>query len=215
MVRRGSPRPDAQLFRPGRSAAGPAGCDREPVLSARAGVVALRACRPCHGRDRDRLPGDHFRRIFAHPAGDPARLSPAHEHYSYDPIRDRPDLCSLRELDTRDGHACGRDRLRLLGRSRWSLRHRRLAAHGDHHADGDVRRAALEVQPADRLCREWQPDCSRPPLLRIDLHEAPRRRLVSIADRAHRRVPHVDLAQGRGDHGQDPPGGAPAVKGVD
>ena len=36
-----------------------------------------------------------------------------------------------------------------------------------------------------------------------------------IADRAHRRVPHVDLAQGRGDHGQDPPGGAPAVKGID
>ena len=60
--------------------------------------------------------------------------------------------------------------------------------------------------PLDRLHRQRQPARPRFVLFRLDLDEAPRRRLVPLADRFRHRVPDADLAQGRGDHGRGSPG---------
>ena len=56
-----------------------------------------------------------------------------------------------------------RHRLRLVGRAGRRVRHRRVAADGDHHADGDVRGAALEVQS------RWSSMRSTASLLALDL----------------------------------------------
>ena len=57
-------------------------------------------------------------------------------------------------------------------------------------------------QSADRLRGQWQPSRPRPAVLRLDLDQALRRRLVPAADRLRHLVPHADLAQGRGGHGR-------------
>ena len=62
--------------------------------------------------------------------------------------------------------------------------------------------------------RERQPARLDLALFRIDLDEAPGRRLVPVAHRLRHRIPHAHLAQGRGDHGQGPPGGSRDLEGV-
>ena len=47
-----------------------------------------------------------------------------------------------------------------------------------------------------------QPARPRPPVLRLDLDQALRRRLVPPAHRLRHLVPHADMAQGRGGHGR-------------
>ena len=165
---------------------------------------ALSARHSCDGRDRHRLAVDHLRRLFDDPAGHFARLPSAHERHPHRRARDRPDLRAVRQLGARRRHADRRHRLRLVGRARRRVRHRRVAAHGHHHADGDVRGAALEAQSAGRLFGQRQPSRARLVVLRLDLDQAPRRRLVSLAYRLRHRLPHADLAQGRGGDGQVP-----------
>ena len=172
------------------------------------------ADRSCHRRHRHRLAVDHLRRLFDDPAGDQPRLSAAHEHRPYRRPGDRPDLCAVRQLGAGGRHARRRDRLRLVGRARGRLRHRGVAADGHHDADGDLRRAALEAQPSDRLPGQRRPSRSRPPVLRLDVDEAVRRRLVPPAHRLRHLVPHADLAQRRGAHGQGSAGGAGAFAGL-
>ena len=79
--------------------------DRQSVLSARAGLGALPAGRVRDGRHRDRLAGDHLRRVLADAAVDPARLPAAHAHQPHHQRRDRPDLCAAGELAAGGGDA--------------------------------------------------------------------------------------------------------------
>ena len=58
-------------------------------------MIALPSCRPGDGRDRDRLPVDHLRRLFHDAAGHSAWLSAAHEHHSHRRPGDRPNLRPL------------------------------------------------------------------------------------------------------------------------
>ena len=90
---------------------------------------------------------------------------------------------------------------RLIGRSCRRIRHRRVALDGDHDAVGHFRRPPLEAQSFRRLHGQWQPARPRPPVLRLDLDQALRRRLVPPAHRLRHLVPHADVAQGRGGHG--------------
>jgi len=122
----------------------PSGIDN-PFFQLAPVLVALWSCRPCGRRDRDRLPIDHLRCLFADATGHSARLSAAHEHHPYRRSRDRPNLYSLRELEPRARHPRRRYRFRLIGRIGRSIRHRSFAAHGDHDADGNIRRTALET----------------------------------------------------------------------
>ena len=55
---------------------------------------------------------------------------------------------------------------------------------------------------AGRLFGERQPARARPAVLRLDVDQAVRWRLVPAAHRLRHLVPHADLAQGRGDHGR-------------
>ena len=204
LVRRGAAGADAELFRPGRAPARRAQLSRgarQPVLRARAAMGALSAGPPRDRRDRDRLAVDHLGRLFDDPAGDQPRLPAAHDRHSHRGPRDRADLCAVRQLGARRRDAAAVDRLRLLGRAGRRLRHRGVAADGDHDADGDVRGAALEDQPAHRLCGQRRPARARPAVLRLDLDQARRRRLVPAADRLHDRVPHADVAKGLRGHG--------------
>ena len=153
LVRRGVAGADPQLFRPRRTAAHRARRHRQPFLSARPGMVTLRSGRAGDGGHRDRLPGGHLRRLFLDAASHSARLPAAHEHRPHRRSRDRPDLYPVRQLDARRGHARRRHRLRLLGRAGRRLWHSRFVTDGDHDADGDVRRIALEVQSHPRLWR--------------------------------------------------------------
>ena len=92
--------------------------------------------------------------------------------------------------DARRGH-----RLRLLGCAGRRVRHRGFLADGDHDADGDVRRAALEAQSACRLFGERQPARARSVVFRLDFDQAVRRRLVPPAHRLRHLFPHAHLAQ--------------------
>ena len=83
-----------------------------------------------------------------------------------------------------------------------AYRRRGVAADGDHDADGDLRGAALEAQPVPRLRGQWQPHRARCAVLRLDLDQAPRGRLVPLAHRLGDLLPDADLAEGRGGHGR-------------
>ena len=163
LVRRRAAGADPQLFRPGRRCCSPNPArrgDRQPVLRPRAAVGALSAGRAGDGRDHHRVAVDHLRRLFPDAAGDQSRLPAAHERHPYRGARDRPDLRAVRQLGAGGRDARGGRRLRLVGRARRRLWHRRVAPDGDHDDDGDVRGAALEVQPAHRL--RWSTGaCSR------------------------------------------------------
>src|SRR5207248_3662151 len=100
-------------------------------------------------------PGDHQRRLFDDPAGDPTRALPAPAHYADIGRRLRPDLYRLRQLDADDPDARADGWLSLLRQSRRGVRHR---GRDDHAADvivdvpGDARNLALELagQPRRR-----------------------------------------------------------------
>ncbi len=64
-------------LRAGRARARRSEGDRESVLPALSGLGAAADGGACHRRDRDREPGGHHRRLFADPAGDPARPAAA------------------------------------------------------------------------------------------------------------------------------------------
>ena len=66
-----------QLSRAGRAGAGRSEIGRKSVLPALSGLGAAADGGPGHRGDRDRQPGGDHRRLFAHPAGDPARTSAA------------------------------------------------------------------------------------------------------------------------------------------
>ena len=136
--------------------------DRQSVLRARPAWAHYPAHRACDRRHRHRLAVDHLRRLFDDAAGDQPGLSAAHERRPYRRPGDRPDLCAVRQLGAGGRHARRGHRLRLVGRAGGRLRHRGVAADGDHDADGDLRRAALEAQPSDRLPGQRQPARARP-----------------------------------------------------
>ena len=117
LVRRRAALPGAELFRPGRAAAGPAGRDRQPVLPARPRLAALPARGLRHGGDRHRQPGHHLGRLLADPAVDPARLPAQDAHRPHGGGRDRADLPAAGQLDARRGDARRRAGLRLVGRA--------------------------------------------------------------------------------------------------
>ena len=109
-------------------------------------------------------------------------------------------------------HPGRRHRLPLVGSAGRSLWHRRVVTDGDHDADGDVRRPALEAQSDTRLRRQRQPARARSALCRLDVNETPGRRLVPVAHLVRHRLPHAHLAQGRGDHGQSAPGSSRSLR---
>ena len=119
---------------------------------------------------------DHIRRLFPDGAGDQPRLPAADDRDPHRGARNRPDLHPVRQLGARGRDARGGARVRLVGRARGRLRRGRVAPHGDHHGDGDLRGPALEDQPADRLRCQREPARARPSVLRCDLDQAPRRR---------------------------------------
>ncbi len=67
-----------------------------------------------------------------------------------------------------------------------------------------------KYNPLARLRRQRQPARAGTAVLRLDLDETPRGRLVSPAHRLRDLVPHADLAQGRGGHGRRAARGARA-----
>ena len=72
--------------------------DRESVLPALSGMGAAADGRARDRRDRDRQPGRHHRRLFAHPAGDPARPAAAARDPPHLGDAGRPDLHAARQL---------------------------------------------------------------------------------------------------------------------
>ena len=124
--------------------------DRSSVLPARAGLGALSAGRLRHDRHRDRLAGDHLRRLFADPASDPARLPAAHAYPAHHQPCDGTDLCAAGELAARRRDARRRDRLRHVGCAGRRLWHRGVAADGDHHAACGAGRAAVGLSAGHR-----------------------------------------------------------------
>ena len=166
LVRRRPARSGAQLFRPGRAAAGrPRTPSRtRSICSRRVGALPDGGVRD--GRHHHRLAGHHLRRVLADPAGDPARLPAAHARAAYGQPREGADLHADGELAARGRHARRGDHLRLLRRARRRLRHRRLDADGDHHGAGRAGRAAMGLQPArgrrrQRLLPRRRPDLRR------------------------------------------------------
>ena len=79
--------------------------DRKSVLPARPRLAALPAGRVRSARHRDRVAGDHLRRVLADPAGDPARLPAADADQAHHQRCDGPDLCAAGELAAGGGDA--------------------------------------------------------------------------------------------------------------
>ena len=184
----------SQLFRAGCAAPVRSDGAGQSVLSARARLVALSAGRVRDRRDRDRVAGDHLRRVFADAAVDPARLPAAREHLPHRQPRARADLRADRELDAGGRDAGRRGRVRDVGQSGGRLRHRRVAPHGDHdlprrHGGDPV---GLHADPGHRRQR-LLPD-HRPHLLRREFGQAVRGRLVSAAPCRLHCVPDADVA---------------------
>src|SRR5262249_33802324 len=69
VAQRGSPCSHPQLFRPRCAAAGHAGSDRKPFLSALSGVGAASDGRPCHRRHGNCQPSGHHRSLLARQPG--------------------------------------------------------------------------------------------------------------------------------------------------
>ena len=88
------------------------------------------------GGDHHREPGGHHRRLFADPAGDPARPPAAHGDPPHLGDREGPDLHPARELASARRGRLSRDRVPLVERARLGLRHRRHRHDGDHDRDG-------------------------------------------------------------------------------
>ena len=107
--------------------------------------AAAAARRALDRRDRDRLAGGDFRRLFADEPGNPARLCAAHEDPAYVGTGDRPDLCAGGELDAAVHHSVHRDRLQEFGQSRGGVRYRGDGDDGDHH-DSRLRRDGERVE---------------------------------------------------------------------
>ena len=80
----------------------------ESVLSARPRLVSLPSRCVRYSRNDNCVASDHLRRIFAHPASNPARVSSTAER---PPHRERgagPNLCACRQLDPGGRHPrCG------------------------------------------------------------------------------------------------------------
>ena len=187
--------------------------NRQPVLSARPAMVALRSGRAGDRRDRHRLPGDHLRRLFPDAAGHSARLSAAHER--------RPHRRSTRSARSMFRSSIGRSPLATLAA---------VIGFGSSDALAGAYGIAVSLlmaittlmatfvalhwkhNPIPRLCGQRQPACPRPALFRLDLDQALRRRLVPLAHRLRHRIPHAHLAQGRGDHGHGSAGDSRAVR---
>ena len=162
-------------------------------------LVALRG-----GRHRDRLAGDHLRRVLADPAIDPARLPAADADHPHHQRRHRPDLCAAGELAAGGGDARRGDRFRHLGRAGGRLRHRGVAIDGDHHAAGRFGRDPVGLFAADRDRGERLLPGDRLHFLRGQLDKTGRRRLVSAAAGRLGGVSDADLAQRR-QAGRDAP----------
>ncbi|MGY3344645.1 hypothetical protein ACVWYK_003414 [Bradyrhizobium sp. USDA 4470] len=187
----------AELFRPSRAADHRSLDDRESVLPALPRLSTLRAGRVLGDRDRDRLAGDHFRRVLADSAVDPARLPAAHADPPHHEPCDRADLRAAGELAARRRHARRGLELRHLGRARRRLWHRRLAPDGHHHAARSPGRDPVGLLTVDRGGRERLLLRDRRDLLLGQFDQAVRGGLVSAAARGLRRLPDADLAQRR------------------
>ncbi len=149
---------DAELSRAGRPAARQPGGDRKSVLSARARMGSLPACRTGVARDDHRLAGGDLRRFLLYPPGDPARLSAAARSAPHVGDRDRPGLCAADQLHPADRDHHRRGGLPVLRQSRRGLRHRGQRRHDDHDNPG----LSVHAQPG------LEPGCWRsrysPPL---------------------------------------------------
>ena len=83
-------------------------------------------------RDRDRQPGRHHRRLFADPAGDPARPAAAARNPPHLGSAVRPNLHAARQYAAADRRAAAGRAVPLVERACLRLRHR-----GDRHDGGD------------------------------------------------------------------------------
>ena len=108
-----------------------------------------------------------------------------------------PDLCAAGELAVGGGDARRGVELRHLGRAGRRLWHRGVAVDGDHHAAGGSGRDPVGLFAGHRDRGQRLLLRHRLHLLRRELGQTVRRRLVSAAARRHRRVPDADLARRR------------------
>ena len=99
------PGPHPQLRRAGGDRARRRADRGQHLLPALPGAAADAADRAGDGRDGDRQPVDHHRRLFDDPPGDPARLAAAHDHQADLGGGLRPDLCRHGQLAPDDRHA--------------------------------------------------------------------------------------------------------------
>ena len=197
LVRGGAAGAGAELLWAGGAADHRSGRDRQSLLPARARLGALSAGCFRHARHGHRLAGDHIRRLFTHPAVDPARLPAAHAHHPHHQRRHRPDLRAAGELAAGGGNARRRDRFWHFGRAGRRLWHRGVAVDGDHHAAGRFGRDPVGLFAFDRDRGERVLPGDRLHLLRGEFHQTGRRRLVSAAAGGCGGFPDADLAQRR------------------
>ncbi len=127
----------AQLSRAGRAGAGQPEGDRESVLPALSRMGAAADGGAGHGRHRHRQPGGDHRRLFADPAGDPARPAAASRRSATPPeAQVGPDLHPARQHAAAGWRAAAGAAVPLVERAGLGLRHRRHRHHGGDGHDG-------------------------------------------------------------------------------
>ena len=117
-----------------------------------------------HRRDRDRQPGGHHRRLFADPAGDPARPAAAAGNPPHLGGAGRADLHAAGQLAAAGRRAAAGPAVPLVERARLGLRHR-----GHRHDGGD--RACWPIVVIRKVWRwpAWAAALLIGPFLLIDL----------------------------------------------
>ena len=184
LVQPGDAGPGAELLRPGRDAAVAPGEREEPVLRDGADLGVVSADRAGHLRHRDRVAGADHRGVFGHQAGNSTRLPAAHAHPAHLGQGNRPDLRAVHQLESVRLHRAGSAGVRFKQQARRGLRHRRHDRHADHHHDDILRDPLCLELPVDAVHRGDRLFLrGRLRLLRRQLHQGVRRRLVPAGDR--------------------------------
>ena len=181
------PRLHAELHGPGRADPGQPEEHLQPVLPPRAGLGAVAARVPGHGRGGDRLTGGGDGRLLRRAPGDAARLPAAAACRAHVREGDRPDLRAGHQLAAARLGAHARADVQELGRAGLRVRHGRHR--DDRHHDAAVplrRRPAVERAALDRDRGRRRAPVRRGAVPRREPHEDRPRRVAAAAHRARR-----------------------------